>query len=136
VLTLHLGHDKLEFPTTCPLCDHTPLEADLCTVNKALRNTMRAWLQKHKKKEDAKSASRAVTPPAPATPIATDAPSSNDVVDKVVESIEGGIKAEDTTNKEGTADGEFAADAEARATSTLPQGDSVSMTIVVSYLGC
>jgi surface antigen len=97
---------------------------------------MRAWLQKHKKKEDAKSASRAVTPPAPATPIATDAPSSNDVVDKVVESIEGGVKAEDTTNKEGTADGEFAADAEARATSTLPQGDSVSMTIVVSYLGC
>ncbi|KAF2015304.1 hypothetical protein BU24DRAFT_421608 [Aaosphaeria arxii CBS 175.79] len=49
-------YEKLEFPTTCPSCEHHPLESDLCTVNKSLRNTMRAWLQKAKKKEEAKKA--------------------------------------------------------------------------------
>ncbi|KAF2274492.1 uncharacterized protein EI97DRAFT_451591 [Westerdykella ornata] len=56
-------HAKLSFPTTCPLCDHDPLEADSCMPNKALRNTMRVWLQKQKKKDDAKSTPQIETPP-------------------------------------------------------------------------
>lgn len=61
-LNLMTGHANLDFPTTCPSCDHSPVEADSCPPNKALRNTMRIWLQKQKKKEENKAASEAVAP--------------------------------------------------------------------------
>ncbi|KAJ4356530.1 uncharacterized protein N0V89_004564 [Didymosphaeria variabile] len=80
---------KLEFPTTCPSCDHSPVEADSCPPNKALRNTMRVWLQKQKKKEELKAASE--VPPTPAvepTPAPSEAQLPNDSSDKPVESIE------------------------------------------------
>jgi hypothetical protein len=44
----------------CPLCEHSPLEAESCTVHKVLRNTIRVWLQKQKKKEE-KAASEVVS---------------------------------------------------------------------------
>ncbi|KAF1927459.1 uncharacterized protein M421DRAFT_421872 [Didymella exigua CBS 183.55] len=79
---------KLSFPTTCPSCDHSPLEADSCTPNKALRNTMRVWLQKQKKKEEAKAAAQAATPVAEATPAAIEAPSEVEGADKPIDSVE------------------------------------------------
>ncbi|KAF1961857.1 hypothetical protein CC80DRAFT_198760 [Byssothecium circinans] len=55
--------EKLTFPATCPLCEHHPLEAESCVVNKVLRNTLRIWLAKQKKKKKGeKAASEAPTP--------------------------------------------------------------------------
>lgn len=83
------GQEKLTFPTTCPSCDHSPLEADSCTPNKALRNTMRVWLQKQKKKEEAKAASQAPPTPVETTPAAPEVqPVGGDAADRPVESIE------------------------------------------------
>ncbi|KAF2736191.1 hypothetical protein EJ04DRAFT_551431 [Polyplosphaeria fusca] len=81
-------HDKLQFPTSCPLCDHSPLEADTCAVNKVHRNTMRTWLTK-KKKQEAKSAPKVeeqATPAASATP---DVHPTGDALEHVVTSVEG-----------------------------------------------
>lgn len=55
-----LGQASL--PETCPVCDHTPLSADLCKPNKALRTTLKAFLRSEEKKRSA------VATPAPATP--------------------------------------------------------------------
>ncbi|KAH6625791.1 hypothetical protein C7974DRAFT_338058 [Boeremia exigua] len=79
---------KLSFPTTCPSCDHSPLEADSCTPNKALRNTMRVWLQKQKKKEEAKAAAQAATPAPEITPAVTEAPFELEGADKPIDSVE------------------------------------------------
>ncbi|KAJ4986139.1 pre-mRNA-splicing factor 38B [Stagonosporopsis vannaccii] len=79
---------KLSFPTTCPSCDHSPLEAESCAPNKSLRNTMRVWLQKQKKKEDAKAAAQAATPAPEITPAATEVPSEVEGADKPIDSVE------------------------------------------------
>ncbi|KAF2875175.1 hypothetical protein BDV95DRAFT_665765 [Massariosphaeria phaeospora] len=80
---------KLEFPTTCPLCEHHPLESDLCVPHKALRNTMRVWLTKQKKKEEAKAAAAAPAPvPAATGPEAAAAgPPLGDTSDKQADSV-------------------------------------------------
>ncbi|KAL1606462.1 hypothetical protein SLS60_003866 [Paraconiothyrium brasiliense] len=96
---------KLEFPTTCPSCDHSPVEADSCPPNKALRNTMRVWLQKQKKKEEVKAASEA--PPTPAvepTPAPSEAQPPNDSSDKPIESIEKAPRTEDSGVDQSAAD--------------------------------
>jgi hypothetical protein len=106
-----IGQAKLSFPTTCPSCDHSPLEADSCTLNKALRNTMRVWLQKQKKKEEAKAAAQAATPVAETTPSATEAPSEVEGADKAVDSIEATAPvdalAESATTATDVVDGEL-----------------------------
>jgi hypothetical protein len=99
----HLGYEKFEFPTTCSLCDHTPLEAETCNVNKSLRNTMRVWLQKQKKKEEAKN-TPVIATPVSATP-AAEAPTPVDAADKPVESIEDGSKADEPIDQQAFAAG-------------------------------
>jgi hypothetical protein len=99
VLTYLKGYAKLEFPATCPLCDHAPLEADSCTVNKSLRNTMRVWLQKQKKKGESKSAPQIAMPPVEPTPPATEGEQAADSADKPVTSVEGGPKTEDPVDQ-------------------------------------
>ena len=49
---------------------------------------MRVWLQKQKKKEEAKAAAQAATPAAETTPAATEAPSEVEGADKPVDSVE------------------------------------------------
>ncbi|EAS34473.3 uncharacterized protein CIMG_05497 [Coccidioides immitis RS] len=54
-------------PENCPVCAHTPLDADLCKPNKALRTTLKAFLRTEEKKRERE---RPVTKPAaePAAP--------------------------------------------------------------------
>ncbi|KAH7374289.1 hypothetical protein BKA66DRAFT_468187 [Pyrenochaeta sp. MPI-SDFR-AT-0127] len=87
---------KLHFPTTCPSCDHSPLEADSCVPNKALRNTMRVWLEKRKKKEETKAAAQVATPPVEMTPAEPEALPAGDAPEKPIESVEEASKAEDS----------------------------------------
>ncbi|KAF2686270.1 hypothetical protein K458DRAFT_387276 [Lentithecium fluviatile CBS 122367] len=94
---------KLEFPTTCPSCEHSPLEAESCTVNKALRGTMRAWLLKQKKKDE-KAASQAATPNVEAAPVPAEVQPTGDVADKPAESTEQELKVEDVPAGEASAD--------------------------------
>lgn len=122
MLTVHLGYEKFEFPTTCSLCDHSPLEAETCTVNKSLRNTMRVWLQKQKKKEEAKN-TPVIATPVSATP-ATEAPTSVDPGDKPVESFEDGLRVEDATEQQASATGGDG-DASLPAESVAPQEKEV-----------
>jgi hypothetical protein len=49
---------------------------------------MRVWLQKQKKKEEAKAAAQAATPVLETTPAATEAPSESESADKPVDSVE------------------------------------------------
>lgn len=124
-LTLCLGQCKLEFPTTCPSCDHSPVEADSCPPNKALRNTMRIWLQKQKKKEETKAASEA--PPTPAvdpTPAQSEAPPATDTPDKPVGSVEDAASNQDAVVDPGAVEG--VADDTSRQASAVPQREEVS----------
>ncbi|OJD10054.1 hypothetical protein AJ78_08779 [Emergomyces pasteurianus Ep9510] len=50
-------------PESCPVCAHTPLSADLCKPNKALRTTLKAFLRTEEKKREK---ARPPAPPAPA----------------------------------------------------------------------
>jgi hypothetical protein len=124
MLTGVQGHAKLAFPTTCPLCEHTPLEADLCTPNKALRNTMRVWLQKQKKKDEAKSTSQVGTP-VESTPAATDTQATAESVDKAVETIEGATNVEERGEQRQTALGDVDADAAVAPDSAAPESEEV-----------
>jgi len=119
-----IGQARLLFPTTCPSCDHSPLEADSCTPNKALRNTMRVWLQKQKKKEEAKAAAQAATPAAETTPAATDAPSEAEGADKPVDSVEEATAPGDAPAESATTATE-AVDGEPRAVSASAQPNEV-----------
>ncbi|KAF2449055.1 hypothetical protein P171DRAFT_518468 [Karstenula rhodostoma CBS 690.94] len=123
-------YSKLEFPTTCPSCDHSPVEADSCSPNKALRNTMRVWLQKQKKKEETKAADAKAASEAAATPVVEPTPAPAEVqglvdsADKPVESIEHAIRTDD-----GTADPSAAEHvAEGDPVSAAPQHEEGSAT--------
>ncbi|OAG04313.1 uncharacterized protein CC84DRAFT_1206033 [Paraphaeosphaeria sporulosa] len=123
-------HSKLEFPTTCPSCDHSPVEADSCPPNKALRNTMRVWLQKQKKKEETKAAEAkaaseaAATPAVEPTPAPTEAQASAQAAENPVESIEEATRTEDGTTDASAAEQAAQGD----AGSAAPQHDEGSAT--------
>ncbi|KAF2794631.1 hypothetical protein K505DRAFT_374492 [Melanomma pulvis-pyrius CBS 109.77] len=119
-------HEKLAFPTTCPSCDHTPLEAESCVPNKALRNTMRVWLQKQRKKEDAKATPKATTPPADVVLEATVAQAAGDAADRPVESIEKATRPEDFADNDATIAGDDGETAQ-RAGSTAAQPNENSL---------
>lgn len=120
VLMLFPGQSTLEFPTTCPSCEHTPLETDSCTPNKSLRNTMRVWLQKQKKKEEAKAVSQA------ATPAPSEVQPTGDAAEKSAEGLEGAPKSEDAPADEVVAAADDAGQALLRAGSTASQPNEVS----------
>lgn len=118
MLILFTGQASLQFPTTCPSCDHSPLEAESCTPNKALRNTMRVWLEKRKKKEEAKAAAQEATPPVEVKPAAPEVQPTGDMADKPVESVDEIPKAADDTIEQGSMAAGNAGDATERAVST------------------
>jgi hypothetical protein len=45
------GHSTL--PTTCPVCEHSPVSAEDCTPHKSLRTTIRVFLRTEEKKREA-----------------------------------------------------------------------------------
>ncbi|KAI4605480.1 hypothetical protein J4E80_010541 [Alternaria sp. BMP 0032] len=112
---------NLQFPTACPSCDHSPLEADSCTPNKSLRNTMRVWLQKQKKKEEAKAAAQAATPPVEVTPAAPEVLPVGDGAEKPVDSVEDAHKAEGGAAERAAGSAEAPEEAGQRAGSAAAQ---------------
>ncbi|KAF1972312.1 hypothetical protein BU23DRAFT_590094 [Bimuria novae-zelandiae CBS 107.79] len=116
-------HEKLEFPATCPSCDHSPVEPESCPPNKTLRNTMRIWLQKQRKKEENKAASEAPTPAIEPTPAPSEVQPSTGSADKPVESVEEAFRAEGGVNQ--SAADSSGADAP-RPASAAPQRDETS----------
>ncbi|RMZ67926.1 hypothetical protein GMOD_00004005 [Pyrenophora seminiperda CCB06] len=121
-------HANLQFPTTCPSCDHSPLEADSCITNKSLRNTMRVWLQKQKKKEEAKAVAQAATPPTEATPVAPEVQPVAGGTEKPVDSIEEPTNAENGAVDQAAGSAAKADDAGQRAgsASVHPNEDNAS----------
>lgn len=128
---LSTGQAKLSFPTTCPSCDHSPLEADSCTANKSLRNTMRVWLQKQKKKEEAKAAAQAATPAPETTPAATEVQSEVEGADKPIDSVEGAPATGDAS-AESTAAAVDAGEEPLRTVSASAQPNEVGLSITPS----
>lgn len=59
---------KTTLPSTCPVCEHTPVSVDDCKPNNKLRMTTRAFLKTAEKKRDSSQAKEA-TPATPITPI-------------------------------------------------------------------
>ena len=132
-LTHCVGQANLQFPTTCPSCDHSPLEADSCVPNKALRNTMRVWLEKRKKKEGAKVAAQAPTPPVDSTPAATEGLPAGDAPGKSVESNEDTVKAEDPSAEQVPAVTNEAVGAAETTASATAQPNEVGLGFVTSF---
>ena len=126
MLMLFPGQGTLEFPTTCPLCEHTPLETASCTPNKSLRNTMRVWLQKQKKKEEAKAVSQVATPVVEATPAPSEVQPAGDAAEKSAEGLEGAPKSEGTPADEVVAAADDAGQTLQRVGSTASQPNEVS----------
>jgi hypothetical protein len=86
---------------------------------------MRVWLQKQKKKEEAKAAVQAATPPAEVTPAAPEVQPLGDGVEKPVDSVEDVPKAEDGAPEQAAGSAETAEEAEQRAASTSAQPNEV-----------
>ncbi|KAL1301553.1 hypothetical protein AAFC00_005791 [Neodothiora populina] len=61
---------QASLPESCPVCSHSPLEADMCKPHKALRMTIKVHLKTEEKK---RAAAEAATPPVP-RPTDTPAP--------------------------------------------------------------
>ena len=65
----HTGHSTL--PSTCPVCEHTPLSAADCNPNKVMRSTIRVFIKTELKKRETTRAkqTKEAAPLAPATPV-------------------------------------------------------------------
>lgn len=86
---------------------------------------MRVWLQKQKKKEEAKNASQPATPVVP-TSIGLDAQQPAETPDKPVESVEPASKAEGATDRQNAMAGDDDGEAVPRAGSAVNQSKEVS----------
>src|SRR5438045_7081648 len=64
-----LGQSSL--PSSCPVCEHTPVAAEDCKPNKSLRTTIKVFLRtEEKKREDRRLKDIKNSPvPTPATPV-------------------------------------------------------------------
>lgn len=75
--------------STCPVCEHTPMSADDCKPNKALRMTTKAFLKTAEKKRDSSQAkeSTPLTPvdarPTPTPAVSDDKPPVEDASEEV-----------------------------------------------------
>ncbi|CAK7203437.1 hypothetical protein SEUCBS139899_006171 [Sporothrix eucalyptigena] len=58
-------------PSTCPVCEHTPLSAADCNPNKVMRSTIRVFIKTELKKRETSRAkqTKEATPVAPVTPV-------------------------------------------------------------------
>ncbi len=67
-------------PSSCPVCEHTPVSGADCTVYKSLRTTIRVFLKTEEKKREAtrpKTNGSAPTTPVQAAPTPTPTPIQN-----------------------------------------------------------
>ncbi|KAK8124708.1 uncharacterized protein PG998_000467 [Apiospora kogelbergensis] len=55
-------------PSSCPVCEHSPVSGDDCNVYKSLRTTIRVFLKTEEKKREASRPKTTTSNPAPATP--------------------------------------------------------------------
>lgn len=85
VLIFKIGQTTL--PSSCPACEHTPVSADDCKPNKALRTTIKAFLRTEEKKREAlRQKEIKDTPPATLLEIETGPLKSSVVTEHVAES--------------------------------------------------
>ncbi|RMJ25306.1 hypothetical protein PHISP_03838 [Aspergillus sp. HF37] len=59
---------QTSLPDTCPVCAHTPISADLCKPNKALRTTLKAFLRTEEKKREKERQQATPSTPVDTTP--------------------------------------------------------------------
>ncbi|KAJ3578706.1 hypothetical protein NPX13_g1858 [Xylaria arbuscula] len=94
---------QASLPSSCPVCEHTPVSAADCTVYKSLRTTVRVFIKTEEKKREATrpkaNGSAPVTPiqvtPAP-TPIQNQEPAEPPAPESIVpEPVESGNPSED-----------------------------------------
>jgi hypothetical protein len=71
LLTVLPGQSNL--PSSCPVCEHSPLSAEDCHPNKSLRTTIKVFLRTAEKKREAQRAKEAKES-APTTPIGAPKP--------------------------------------------------------------
>ena len=90
-----------------------------------LRNTMRTWLQKQKKKVESKAVAEAATPAAEPTPAPAEVQPTVDGAEKPVESIEDAPAGQDGAVDQSAA-GSVVGDTP-RPASAAPQQEEVSM---------
>lgn len=62
------GHSKL--PSSCPICEHSPLSGEDCTPHKSLRTTVRVFLRTEEKKREV-GRPKDATPATPVEPTPT-----------------------------------------------------------------
>lgn len=60
-------------PSSCPVCEHTPVAAEDCKPNKSLRTTIRVFLRTEEKKREALRVKDQKDTP-PATPLEVETP--------------------------------------------------------------
>lgn len=65
-LTSAIGHVNL--PSSCPVCEHSPLSAEDCNPNKSLRTTIKVFIRTAEKKREAQRNKEAKETP-PITPV-------------------------------------------------------------------
>lgn len=75
---------KLSLPSTCPVCEHTPISAEDCKPNKSLRMTTRAFLKTAEKKRDSLQAKEAT----PITPIDAKSTATPSVTEQAAPPVE------------------------------------------------
>jgi hypothetical protein len=92
---------------------------------------MRVWLQKQKKKEEAKAATQVPPTPVEPTPVAPEVQPVGDVVDKPVESVEEAPKAEGVHDEQITV--ESGGDADQRSGSDASQLNEVGLCLSASF---
>ena len=60
-------------PSSCPVCEHTPVSAEDCKPNKSLRTTIKVFFRTEEKKREAARLKEAKASP-PATPLVVETP--------------------------------------------------------------
>ena len=87
-----IGHSTL--PSTCPVCEHSPVSATDCKPNKSLRTTIKVFLRTEEKKRES-ARTKETQDSVPATPVV-------DVPPTPVEAIlPGQVEAENAVDSEG-----------------------------------
>jgi hypothetical protein len=71
MLTRAAGQSTL--PSSCPVCEHTPVSAEDCKPNKSLRTTIKVFLRTEEKKREAARLKEAKATP-PETPLVVETP--------------------------------------------------------------
>jgi hypothetical protein len=110
-----LGQSAL--PSSCPVCEHSPLSAEDCNPNKSLRTTIRVFLRTAEKKKEASRPKQ----PAPAIPAVE--PKTRPAEAEIASASDGPAK----TSAEGQAprDNEKAGTSATLAQKDAPAGDEV-----------